>query len=464
MEVEMRNKNKNLARLLLLMSVLVIFSCNLPDFGTDNEAAILRLTVKALSTSVADKSADSPAAATPEVYYAESTVEAVFMTPTIEIPPTPISHNLVPSQPGWVARWFTDTDSSRTSGENRAPGGDTFSKNIFERPFTANDMVFRPDLDINKAEVSSDNNFIYFTVYLKGTNPQTSSMQGNYGVELDTDYDGRGNYLIFISNPVGTEWQMENVTAYKDPGKKVGGIHPMNADAPNGYIGYDQTIFSLENLTDPDAAWGRISPKGTSIIEFALKRSLIGGKSSFLWSVWADDGVKDVSKFDYNDHFTLNEAGSPYKDANYPLKALALVDSTCREVFNFTPTGDIPGLCAIPPTLTPTKKPTDVPPPNPGGITGLFFADNNNNGNRDPGDDPSCGGVSVWYHEGSCSGVGFISPIPLGGGCTFGINNLPAGQYCVSATGSQLTTPAQVDVNVPAGGNASVIFGLYVVP
>jgi hypothetical protein len=260
---------------------------------------------------------------------------------------------------------------------------------------------------------------------------------------------------------------MENVTAFKDSARKVGGARPMSSDAPAGYVGYDQKIFSLENLGDPDAAWGRVSPKGSSMVEIAFKRSLIGGSGQFLWSVWADDGVKDPEKFDYNDHFTLAEAGSSYKDANYPLKALSLVDSTCREVFNVTPTGDIPGLCALPPTVTPTIKPTvptEPPPPSLGSFSGLVFSDNNNNGSREAGEGPWCSGVSIWYHEGPCSSVGLLAAVSKDASCNFSRGSLPAGQYCVSASGYEFTTPAQVTVNVPGGGNASVMFGIYVIP
>jgi hypothetical protein len=84
------------------------------------------------------------------------------------------------------------------------------------------------------------------------------------------------------------------------------------------------------------------------MVDLAFKRSLVGGANMFLWNVWADDGVKNPASFDYNDHFSASEAGSPYKDADYPLKALALVDNTCRETYHFTPTADIPGLCSPP--------------------------------------------------------------------------------------------------------------------
>ncbi|MFN8381349.1 MAG: hypothetical protein U0V02_05385 [Anaerolineales bacterium] len=62
--------------------------------------------------------------------------------------------------------------------------------------------------------------------------------------------------------------------------------------------------------------------------------------------------MKDVTKLDYVDRFTEQEAGSPVKDKRfYPLQALFAVDNTCQEVIGFTPTGYEPklvhGLCQL---------------------------------------------------------------------------------------------------------------------
>jgi hypothetical protein len=50
-----------------------------------------------------------------------------------------------------------------------------------------------------------------------------------------------------------------------------------------------------------------------------------------------------------------------------------------------------------------------------------------------------------------------------GGSCTFSANNLTAGQYCLHGTGVEFTTSTNVNVTVPAGGSASVEFGMRVV-
>jgi hypothetical protein len=67
--------------------------------------------------------------------------------------------------------------------------------------------------------------------------------------------------------------------------------------------------------------------------------------------------------FDYNDHFSQAQAGSPLGgSANYPLKAFFEVDNTCRWVVGFTPTGNEPGICPVAqPTPTFTLMPTLTP-------------------------------------------------------------------------------------------------------
>jgi len=85
-----------------------------------------------------------------------------------------------------------------------------------------------------------------------------------------------------------------------------------------------------------------------NVVELAFKNSLTGGeKGKFIWLPWSDADMLDWSLFDYNDHFTLEQAGYPKKDdlKNYPIKAIWGVDNTCRIPSGFTPTGSMPGLC-----------------------------------------------------------------------------------------------------------------------
>ena len=84
-------------------------------------------------------------------------------------------------------------------------------------------------------------------------------------------------------------------------------------------------------------------------MQLAIKKSPLNNATTFLWNGWADDGVSDPMKFDYNDFFTLAEAGSPLSGtSDYPLKALYLTDNTCRLAFGFEATGNetrrLPGI------------------------------------------------------------------------------------------------------------------------
>lgn len=112
--------------------------------------------------------------------------------------------------------------------------------------------------------------------------------------------------------------------------------------------GYYQEIFNSGTGNDADLAWSRMSKTMPNVVELAFKNSLTGGeKGKFIWLPWSDADMLDWSLFDYNDHFTLEQAGYPKKDdlKNYPIKAIWGVDNTCRIPSGFTPTGSMPGLC-----------------------------------------------------------------------------------------------------------------------
>jgi len=106
-----------------------------------------------------------------------------------------------------------------------------------------------------------------------------------------------------------------------------------------------------------------VDPSDATVMQLAIKKSLLGNAASFMWNGWADDGVTDPERFDYNDSFTLAEAGSPLSGtSDYPLKALFLVDNTCRLAFGFEATGNEPGVCfVVQPTPEPTPRPTSRP-------------------------------------------------------------------------------------------------------
>ena len=105
-------------------------------------------------------------------------------------------------------------------------------------------------------------------------------------------------------------------------------------------------VFDAGDGDDPDLAWARRHPDEPNSLQFAFKTDLTG-PTGYMWSAWADAGLRAPDYMDYNDHFTAEIAGSPYPGSPlYPLKAVYLVDSTCRSYYGFTPSGDEPGLCS----------------------------------------------------------------------------------------------------------------------
>jgi hypothetical protein len=136
----------------------------------------------------------------------------------------------------------------------------------------------------------------------------------------------------------------------------------MRAEAPlSGIDGYDERVFNAGIGDDPDAAWVRRAPTFPQRVQLAFKHSLIGSASTFLWGGWSEAAVNEPAWFDYNDHFTLAQAGSPaIGNDHYPLAELYSLDNTCRWTYGFEPTSDYPGLCPLP---SPTPTATHTPPP-----------------------------------------------------------------------------------------------------
>ncbi len=278
---------------------------------------------------------------------------------------TPIVHNLMPGEPpASHLSEITDRNSSEFASQHRANGGENFNANLYERPFNANTMdKYYPDLDITRARLFRDDQWVYVNINLVGQNP-AGGLLGDYGVELDLNVDGRGDVLVMAAKP-GAKWSTEGVRAWTDPNHDVGGAHPIQSDPPANTDGYEKIVFDQGVGTDPDAAWARISPSDPNSVQIAFKRGLINDSNHFTWGAWAmSESMFNPAWFDYNDHFTAAEAGSPLTELTqyYPLKAFAEVDNTCRWAVGFTPTGSEPGICPVPATPTPPPSPTPVIP------------------------------------------------------------------------------------------------------
>ena len=256
-----------------------------------------------------------------------------------------VNHQLRPSDSLPKGKLVYDVDSSGTAPEKRAPYGDSYRINRFERPFLK-DMTYISDMDIISYSISSDSGWYYVAIDLVGNDPN-NKLGIDYGVEIDLDSDGFGDYIIWGHPPFTGQWDTENVQVYADKDHDTGGLSGEQSDAPLSGDGYETLIFNGGSEDpDPDLAWVRMGAGPTADLQFAFKKSLAG--SRFMLGALSDAGLRDVTRMDYNDRFTAQQAGSPTRDNQYyPLQSLFAVDNVCREAVGFTLRGNEPQGCPL---------------------------------------------------------------------------------------------------------------------
>jgi hypothetical protein len=455
---------------LLVIASMLFTACNLP--GTANQMeqdqidlavtmTLQMLELQQLQTQLAQP--EEAPTTTPEppveddIAVEETPIEEDTPTPT-DTPEPAIVHTMQPGNfPAGRESGVTDADSSAGAAQGRALAGEDFSRNLFERPFTSEDMVYRPDLDIIQTTLNRASDFVYVEIEVQGQHPD-GGLQGTYGFELDLDLDGRGDVLVLASD-LQSDWSTDGVFAWKDTNNDVGGEIPMISDGVKGN-GYDLLVFEEGKGNDPDLVWARVSPSNPKAAQLAFKPSLIDRADEYLWWVVTDNMVKNPAWYDYNDHFTHDEAGSPLNSlGQYPLKQLAELDNTCRWAVGFVPDGTEPGLCPIAVDPTPEPEPEAVN----GAIAGMVWIENNgNNVYNNPPDTPADGKL-VYIYQGVCSGTRMNTTTNSSG--NYGFNDLMAGQYCVVVEdmGCNYQTPAQT-VTVNAGATTIVNFYCEPVP
>ncbi len=287
-------------------------------------------------------------------------------SPTLQPPPdtptpTLISHVFTPiSLPSDHVGIAADQDSSRTAHQKAAGGGDHFSRGEYERPFNASTMdTYFPELDIIRYEVFQDSTWIFASIELRSLS-SGGALSGQYALEIDNDIDGRGDWLILVTQPSSTEWSVEGVQVWQDANNDVGGNEPVRADKAIGFgDGYETKVFDSGTGNDPDAAWARVSPENQLVVQIAVKAALVDDDSKYLAGVWAAR-VLDPAMFDFNDKMTAEQAGAAVQSfAYYPINALAELDRACRVPINVVVTKDNLGLCqASPPPQAESEEPS----------------------------------------------------------------------------------------------------------
>lgn len=257
----------------------------------------------------------------------------------------------------------SDPNSSIDAHKKTVPGGDTFVNDLFERPFNTNTMdTYFPNYDIVDTQGFKDDTWGYASITLSGLYTN-NHLFGKYGVEIDINKDGRGDFLILASNPSSTNWTRRGVQVWKDANGDVGGTVPIVADEDSTGDGYETLVFNQGKSDFPNGAWVRISPDDPKTVDLSFMLSMLGKSTSFAMGAWAgSDASLNPALFDFNDHMTHIQAGDPDSSAQlYPLKSLSEIDNTCRLAIGFVPTGREPGLCSA----AQPKKPASpgAPPP-----------------------------------------------------------------------------------------------------
>jgi hypothetical protein len=382
-------------------------------------------------------------------------------TPTGTPQPTPtytIVHLATPPGSSGTTRYITDFDTKPYAPQKKAIGGDEYYNNRWERPFTSETMEYLPDVDLNRVELRIAVPWVYVTFQF--SEPRAEGIgQTMYGAEFDVNKDDRGDYLIWGASPPSGNWTTDGVEVWKDTNYDVGGPTPQGANAPwTGGDGYDKNLVASGVGDDPDLAWIR-QIEGGAKVQLAFKYSAIGNAPQFLWNGLADLGVRNPAWFDYNDHFTQAEAGSPLpvQTTLYPLKELWGLDNTCRDAYGFTPTGTEAGLCMY-----------------YGTIQGTIFFDyyyanppsTAENGIRDA-NEPVYPHGQVQLGQGVCPSSGYNSAA-IGASGQYSFANIPIGAYCVRYVEPSppdldfhVTSPDPVNVTLNPGENKTVDFGVY---
>jgi len=366
---------------------------------------------------------------------APEAMETPSPTPTVEI-----IHQTSPGDPASTSYYILDSSSAAYAPEQRSIA-DNFNINILERPFDADGMVYKAYLDIVRTELFISSPWVYITIFLEGAPPADAAAW--YAAEIDLDMDGEGDVLVAGLLPPDSTWTTDGVMVFKDNNNDVAGSRVMLADSPpQTGDGYETLVFDQGIGDDPDAAWIRIAPGYTDRIQLSFKYRLINSDGEFLWASWTDEGLQEAAWFDYHDHFSHAEAGSPLSESShYPLAAMDLMDNTCRWTYGFQPTDPLPGLCPLPVTLTPTPTltPTTTTTPTqdlPSGVRGRVFIDADSSGSWTGVDSPFIG-VPVHLWENSCGGSGHLTTITNSEG-RYAFVGLEAGTYCVQVKRSDL--------------------------
>lgn len=399
---------------LVLLGLAAGAGCNFPTPALRVEAALTE-TFAVVGTAVVETQSAALEMLTAGTPTPPTETETPPPLPATESPTltATIAHQSRPGEPAFRTSWMVDSNSAVNAQARRVTRGEYYQINWLERPFNAETLsVYYADLDIVQASLGRRDGWVYVTIELAGQ--REGGLQGAYGVELDLNVDGRGDWLVLAGQP-GAEWSTERVRVWRDLNMDVGDNTPVQSDPPQGGDGYETLVFDSGWGEDADLAWARLDANNRNSAQIAFKEAMIQGDTGFLWGAWADQGLVNPAWFDYVDHFSYDEAGSPLVEApQYPLKAVFEVDNTCRWAAGFTPSGDELGLCPLPAAPTPTGQATATVS-SAGVIAGMVFKDGDGDLVYDAGEE-GISGAEVRLRMGECSSPGRDAEIKVTSG------------------------------------------------
>jgi len=266
------------------------------------------------------------------------------VTPTIKGTPGS-GASLIETRPGsphGSPQIIHDQVCRQTAAEKKAPGGDEFTTGRFERPFDQN-MNYLPALDIQRAELyRPENGWAYVSIILEDAPAPSPAV---YGIELDLNIDGRGDYLIQFPAPSTPDWSESGIKMWWDSDGDVGG-QVINRSDRKGYKGSGFEALKIDSNAGKNKGkiWTRLTDNG---IQAAIQEDLLGGSGGkFTWQPFSEGQPYPSSQYDLNDYYPSGKAGSAIVgDSDYPLKELYAIDNTCKGLSGLTPSGAEQGVC-----------------------------------------------------------------------------------------------------------------------
>lgn len=336
---------KNLSTLftILFISIMLLAACSpSPETTPETEAVTQISATEALQeTENADTPTEEPEvteAATEEIIASEETATEAVEIEHEMIPGDPIYSQSLPSECNTGFNVYNGTFSVKAPCDN-------WSINLLERPVSSDLSEFYHYLDILNAKAGQSDEWLFFMIDLFGAGFPEDGTPFTYYMELDTDQDGRGDYLIAVTDLdlYTTDWSVTGVRVFEDQNKDVGGGTAIRPDSSSSGDGYDTVLFDQGLGDDPDLAWARHNPDHYSQIEFAVKKSLVGGRTNLMWWAGAMLDAFDAQSFDLVD--------SSSADTLYP------IDTTCGWILGQETSYNIRKCYIAPePTAGPTRS------------------------------------------------------------------------------------------------------------